>query len=330
MIILLCLLMLPWIMYFIFAYKGIIFSFFAKNSLKGKIVYSLRSASSIDIRSVDLPSGKKEKIYSFVPRDEDSHPGIFNSLSFSPKGNKIIFSKRGQSSDDYNEFKLFNMDINSLEINKFFNIKGISELYVSYSPDGKNIALIVQKPYDQGSLYVSNIDKPYSSLKMICNIRPANLRLSWSPDGDSISFVSDEYIRKRISARWRSETFAGKAFIINNDGTGLKQLKANSPVSWSPDGKLLLYRREDGYYISNKNQTQEYLFISYKRAPLSMLVEDPSFAVWSPDGRYIAYVKEIWPGGVGLGIFVVPLDNPGCEIQVSVEIYGVTEMVWVK
>ena len=328
-IFILCLIMVPRIYYYIFAYKDLIFSFGAKKGLEGKIVYSLLTLSDINVKTIDFYSGKKLNIYTSVPRGQEGYPGYIDSLSFSQDGRKIVFSKLGKSEGN-RRFKLYIINSDGTDIKELLDLEGMNLKDPSWSPDGKKVAFIVQKPYDKGSLYVTHIDKPYSFLKKISDIRPAIYKPMWSPDGQEISFISDEYIRKQINATWRSETFNGKVFIINSDGTGLRQSKAKKPVSWSPDGKLLLYRGKDGYYISNENESQSYLIIPYKRAPLSFLVGDPSFAVWSPDGKYIAYVKEIWPGGAGLGIYVVSLNNPTKEIQISSEIYGVTDMVWVK
>lgn len=319
---------IPRAFYYFFAYKDLVFSFDAQKRLKGKIVYSLLTSSDINVKIIDFSSGEKRNIYTSIPSGGKGYFYIAN-FSFSQDGDKIVFSRMGLKIEDY-RFKLYTMNSDGTNIEEFLNLRDLNAEFPSWSPDGKRVAFIVQKPYDEGGLYVTNIGKPYSSLKMISNIRPAFRRLHWSPDGQKISFVSDEYIRERLNERWRSEKFAGKAYIINSDGTGLRQLKANKPVSWSPDGKMLLYRGIDGYYISDDDQLNTCLLIPYKRPPFSLLVNDPSFAIWSPDGKYIAYVKEIWPGGVGLGIFVVSLDNLGKEIQISTEVCGVNDMVWVK
>jgi Tol biopolymer transport system component len=329
-IIIMFLLIAPWVVYFVLSYRGLVFSSFAKNQLRGKIIYALTSIPSIDIRSIDFPSGKKRIVYISPLKGEDGYLSYVNSLSFSIDGRKLIFSKMGEESEGY-RFKLCTMNIDGTDVRDLLELENMDAKHPSWSLDGKKFAFTVKKAHGQGGLYVSNTDKPYSSLKRICNIRPSTMRLSWSPDGENVSFVSDEHISKEIKPGWRYEIFSGRAFIINADGSRLRRLEVDDTVSWSPDGKLLLYRGKDGYYVSNEDQTQTYLVIPYKRPPLSIFVGDPSFAVWSPDGRYIAYVKEIWPGMVtGLGIFVVPLDSPGHEIQVSVENHEVTEMVWVK
>lgn len=321
---------IPWVYYFFFAYKDLIFSFGAKKGLKGEIVYSVLTGSDFNIRIIDFSSGRNRNIYTSVPRGEAGYHYV-PSFSFSRDGDKIVFSQMGEKIENY-RFRLYTMNNDGTDMKDLLNLdrENLNAEYPSWSPDGKRVAFIVQKPYGKGGLFVTDVDKPYSSLKMISGIRPAIYNPTWSPDGEKISFISDERISKRISERWRVEKFVGKTYIINSDGTGLKYFDAKEPVLWSPASSLLLYRKKDGYYISNENQLKSILLIPYKRAPLSLLVEDPCLVAWSPDGKHIAYVKEIWPGGAGLGIYVVSVDNPGKEIQVSTEWYGVNGMVWVK
>jgi Tol biopolymer transport system component len=106
----------------------------------------------------------------------------------------------------------------------------------SVSPDGKWIAFAGQKnagqPYDQtkNSIWlVSNL----GVLRAVEQAPGQGRTPSWSPDGEWIAFESNR----------GSSSHSYAAFIINRDGTGLRQvtgyeLDANHPV-WSPDGARL-------------------------------------------------------------------------------------------
>jgi Tol biopolymer transport system component len=108
----------------------------------------------------------------------------------------------------------------------------------SVSPDGKWIAFAGQKntgqPYDQtkNSIWLVN----GAAVLRTVEATPEQGRTPhWSPDGAWLAFESN-----RGSP---SQSYA--AFIINRDGTGLKQvtdydLDANHPV-WSPDGRRLAF-----------------------------------------------------------------------------------------
>jgi len=327
-IIVLCLVIIPVVFYYFFTYKDLVFSFWAKKEFQGRIIYSIKTTSDLNVKIIDFPSGRKHDIYTSIPRGQTGYHPV-NSLSFSRDGHKVVFSRMGTKMQGY-RFKLYTMNSDGTNIKELLGLEGLDAKYPSWSPDGKKIAFIVQKSYGKGSLYVINVDKPYSSLKLISNIRPAVFSPTWSPDSQRISFVSDEYFNERINERWRVEKFVGNTFIIDNDGIGLRKLKVREPVSWSPDGKLLLYGGVNGFYISDENQLYNYLLIPYKRPPVKLFFNDPSFAIWSPDGKYIAYVNELWPGICGLGIYIVPIDNPQKQVCIAVENSEISDMVWVK
>ncbi len=319
------LIIIPAFFYYFFTYTDLVFSFLqSKKNLHGRIVYSIENLSDFNVKAIDLPSNKKRNIYTSTPRGDEGYLHV-NSFSFSRDGQKIVLSRWDKRD---NEYKLYTMNSDGTGMKELLNIEEVDEKCPSLSPNGEEVAFIVQR--NPGYLYITNIDKPYSSLKILSSIRPATYNPTWSPDGKKISFVSDERLSKRISERWRIERFVGRTFIINSDGSSLRQLEASHTVSWSPDEKFLLYRGKDGYYISNESQSYKYLIMPYNRPPIKLYLNDPSFAVWSPDGKYIAYVKEIWPGLGAIGIYVVSFDNPKRQICIAIENSEISDMVWAK
>ncbi|MGI8478504.1 MAG: hypothetical protein ACR2M2_01365, partial [Gaiellaceae bacterium] len=118
----------------------------------------------------------------------------------------------------------------------------------------------------------------------------------WSPDGKQIAFVDH-----------RAAT-GGDLWVMNADGTGLRQLTHSQPPpatnfgarqpSWSPDGKTIAF----GYGYKGIS------LIGADGTNLRPLVRGVSFAAaWSPRGRKIAYAA----GGElnGLSIYVVSPDG---------------------
>lgn len=86
-------------------------------------------------------------------------------------------------------------------------------------------------------------------------------------------------------------------WIVNPDGTGLKNLTANTSAyegtaSWSPDRSKIAFDStrtgNDDIFVMNPDGTGQ------RRLTSSKLRE--SYATWSPDGQAIAYAKgtEIW------------------------------------
>jgi len=105
-------------------------------------------------------------------------------------------------------------------------------------------------------------------------------QVSWSPKGDKICFTAK--VEK-----------SDELFVINIDGTGLKQLTddevRDAYPSWSPDGKKIIYGKDikkydPRLYIINADGTGE------KR-----LFDDDysdSFGTYSPDGSKLAYMSK--------------------------------------
>jgi len=108
----------------------------------------------------------------------------------------------------------------------------------SVSPDGKWIAFAGQKnagqAYDQTRNSIWLLGEG-GALRMLEPAASQGRTPAWSPDGRWLSFESNRGSSGELHA----------AFIINRDGTGLRQvtdyeLNANHPV-WSPDGTRLAF-----------------------------------------------------------------------------------------
>ncbi|MCI0329946.1 MAG: DUF5050 domain-containing protein [candidate division Zixibacteria bacterium] len=103
--------------------------------------------------------------------------------------------------------------------------------------------------------------------------------LSWSPDGKRIAF----------SARTEKEPF--EIYVVNADGSGLKQLTNDSSedywTSWSPDGKKIAFNsnRDGNYeiYIMDADGSNPTRLTNHAEKDIG-----PSF---SPDGKKIAFTS---------------------------------------
>ena len=107
-----------------------------------------------------------------------------------------------------------------------------------------------------------------------------------SPDGKEVAFVS-----------------RGEIFVSSADGNATKRI-TNTPyqermIQFSPDGRSILYSVEnngswDIYKVSiaNKNEPYFYAATTLKTEPVIATPKDEYQALYSPDGKKIAYFEE--------------------------------------
>ena len=138
----------------------------------------------------------------------------------------------------------------------------------SISNDGKQ--LVFTDP-DKTLLWTDGITQK----RLFQNVDEAR----WSPDNQYIAFVSD-----------------GTSFMMNADGSGVKSISpkylAINGISWSPDGSRIAISAKKGNRsriwlvdVNGRNQREV--------AAISSDTEfDDLSPGWSPDGRYIVFVRN--------------------------------------
>ena len=162
-------------------------------------------------------------------------------------------------------------------------------IYAAISPDGRRIVFNRFTPDDHSEgIFLMNADG--SGQALLVNRSPIfDGEPAWSPDGSQIAFTS--YIDGPFGA-------FGRIFIINVDGTGLRQVtpdvdpndyKFDGGASWSPDGIRLVFTRSGLLHVINADGT------GFTPLPNEDAAQNPS---WSPDGRHIAYQALDAPGDI--------------------------------
>ena len=195
-----------------------------------------------------------------------------------------------------------------------------------WSPDRRRIAFGRNDENFSNELLVIDVDGNGGTVRLAEGADPA-----WSPDGTKIVFTS--YIGS-------SPDSATAIYVMNADGSGIKQLTSPNNAEqcpqgysaydlnpdWSPDGKQILFERDfitdgffalacgldgEGYvpnvYVMNADGTE------VRRLRPGGPWDSPDAApAWSPDGQFVAYSK---PAG---GVFVIRADgSPGQQQVVS-------------
>ena len=152
---------------------------------------------------------------------------MVTATSFSPDGSRIAFTANARGSD---KRELSVLELKTGEISR---IKYIAAVQPSWSPDGKKIAVNIQRGEKPSILAVIDIES--GNMNTIAEAAGAP---AWSPSGEWIAYLS------------HSE----RCMLVHPDGTGSKIVsEAKSSffhyrrfgyaVAWSPDGKKLLLNK---------------------------------------------------------------------------------------
>lgn len=180
------------------------------------------------------------------------------------------------------------------------------------SPDGSRV-VFVQRTINEEKKYESHLfltDLTSGKTVQFTQGSSSDTSPRWSPDGETIAFVSDRSGKKQI---WTIEAYGGEARQLTKCEDG-----ASHPV-WSPDGQQLLIQTprgegqntedesEDKPYIVNrlkyKSDAEGFFHGKYKQLVLvnvhdgnmRVLTEgeyDHGDACFSPDGKRIAFAAD--------------------------------------
>ena len=155
------------------------------------------------------------------------------------------------------------------------NLKKLTEgaaMVVSWSPNGEKILYS-----DRAGLWIMNSD---GSNKIRIDSSAIGLAV-WSPDGKKIAYGY------------------GQFYVINSDESDKKLVDKGMPLSWTPNGKEIIFSKESGIWKIDLDSA-----ISKKLNNLTTteIISDYEIKIAiSPDGNKIAYEKQ--------GIWVMDIDG---------------------
>jgi hypothetical protein len=167
------------------------------------------------------------------------------------------------------------------------------------SPNGRRVAVGIGDP---GDIWIHDLARGVRT--RITFEAADDYSPVWSPDGERVTFSSQRSGAGDLYAKVTSGT--GKDELL----TGSKLFKV--PTGWSPDGGHLLYQVSAG---SNARWDLWMLsFADLKTTPILQTEFEEGDAMFSPDGRWIAYVSN---ESGRYEVYVAPFPGPGGKWQVS-------------
>jgi len=218
--------------------------------------------------------------------EEYQHP------DWSADGSKIIFTQNGTG-----DILMMNADGTGLRVINGCTKSCLGLDKAAWSPDGSQIAYDVgigpQRPNGDpsvGAIWIMQADgsHPVQLTKPPLPTSFADTGAAWSPDGKRLVFMRNHLV---------GQSYDDQAlFVINRDGTGLKQVTALGRLKagnahWSPDGTRILFQSFASFDISPPPQLYT-IFPDGTHLVQLTTKERNSWPAWSPDGTKIIFVHR--------------------------------------
>jgi len=186
----------------------------------------------------------------------------------------------------------------------------------SLSPDGRQVAVIIR----EGSNYdVWILDVARGSLTRLTSHPGEDIAPIWTPDGKKVTFAS-EMAAQGPALWWRPVDRSGpQELLLEND-----ELQGRIPTSWSLDGQTLAFTDllnpvtgSDIWMLPLEGEGKPWAFLDTEF--------DESMAMFSPDGRLLAYMSNETGRDE---VYVQPFSVTGPRGTKQISVGGGTEPVW--
>jgi Tol biopolymer transport system component len=231
--------------------------------------------------------------------------GRFDDADWSPSGARFVYSA-GQVDGTW-------LAVTAAAGGSKRRIVGASNALwdLDWSPDGRRIAFVVAEwNGPETAVVVVRQDRPAAAPRYVVGGSFDREDFgeygspSWSPDSRRLAYAM------RVGERTQ-------VFVAGADGSGIRQLTTagGSDPSWAPNGAGIAFHAErggvDGLYLVRPDGSGERL-----------LAQGVTRAEWSPDGRWLAYVRS---GGREL---VKQPSTGGAPVVVARSAHPIVDLAW--
>lgn len=228
----------------------------------------------------------------------DKHPERDFSPAWSPDGSRILFTSVRDGNHELYELDLKKGKSKRITKTSFENTDG------DYSPDGSQIVFTSNRS-GENDIYIMGSNG--KNLRRITSTDAVESTAKWSPDGSKILFRS---------APTRDDP--ADLFTINVDGTRRTQITDTNysefHQSWSRDGSKITYITvvdgEFELHIVNSDGTEDRILVRKEGY-------QAFFPNWSPDGKWIAFTRDVSEGTKKGYPALYKVDLNGNEVLIS-------------
>lgn len=254
--------------------------FYPSLSNDGKvIVYE----ADFGIWKLDVASGQSTEVKIDITTEEKDNQvemitieNEVDSFDLSPSSKRAVISARNQ---------IFTIATDKGDISTIANDMGASRNEApTWSPDGKHIAFVSDR---SGRQEVYLVDPDGKNLKQISDLNTDKNSLVWAPDSQSLIYGSTD------NKLYLFSLADGKARMLTSSTLG----QPRGPA-FSPDSKWVSFLKHD------ESLRQHVYILAVTGGPERRIADDDlvfseGSAVWSGDGRFLAYTVQ---AGTGSGV----------------------------
>jgi Tol biopolymer transport system component len=208
--------------------------------------------------------------------------------------------------------EIYRITSDGRNVERLTHTPGEDEQYVEVSRDGNSI--IFDRGGSRRDRELFRLDVSPGTISQLTHASGYDYAGAWSPDGSQIAFISD-----RDGGYYR-------LFLMNADGSDQQHISLVTDegrdvtgVSWSPDGRSLVYGTRDHVHSSSSAIVPALFVVDLLTLDVRRLTDESvhgacTYPDWSWDGEWIAMVctKGIPAGDYG-EIYIIRPDGSGWQ-----------------